>query len=76
MVAGLVDKLERLDVAGHPPVVICSNPQVRPGLKHITAMRLPETRRAEPVEITPDTQVESMGQLGTEILDEVFVETR
>ncbi len=76
VVAGLADKLEALVAGGYSPVVVCSNPQVRPGLKHITSVSLPKLAVISLVEITRDTQVESMGQLGTEILDEVFVEMR
>ncbi|MEX2286799.1 MAG: flagellar biosynthesis protein FlhA [Planctomycetaceae bacterium] len=71
VIAGLAEQLERLVMAGHPPVVACSNPEVRPGLKHITAVRLPKLAVLSLVEITHDTQVESLGQVGVEILHEM-----
>jgi flagellar biosynthesis protein FlhA len=51
--------------------VACSNPQVRPGLRHITSISLPRLAVLSLVEITRDTQVESLGQVGAEILQDL-----
>jgi len=67
---GLAAQLEMLVTAGYPPVVLCSNPQVRPGLKHITAAALPKLAVLSLIEVTRDTQVESTGQVGADILQE------
>jgi flagellar biosynthesis protein FlhA len=68
---GLADQLARLVSAGHSPVVVCSNPQIRPGLKHITSVSIPRLAVLSLVEITRDTQVESLGQVGAESLQEL-----
>jgi flagellar biosynthesis protein FlhA len=59
----LARTLERLVAGGHPPVVVCS-PQVRAGLKHITSSALPQLAVLSLNEITRDTEVESLGQVG------------
>lgn len=68
--AELVRHLERLVAMGHPPVVIC-NPQVRAGLKQITAAGIPKLAVLSLNEITRDTNVESVGQVGSEMLNGV-----
>ncbi|MDA0833546.1 MAG: flagellar biosynthesis protein FlhA [Planctomycetota bacterium] len=58
----LTQQLEKLVSAGYPPVVLC-NPQVRAGLKQITAPALPKLAVISLNEITRDTDVESLGQV-------------
>jgi flagellar biosynthesis protein FlhA len=70
----LADRLERLVAAGHPPVVLCS-PQVRAGLKQITASALPKLVVLSLNEITRDTDVESVGQVSAESLQEMLAGT-
>lgn len=67
--AGLIQHLERLVALGHPPVVVC-NPQVRAGLRQITQSALSKLAVLSLNEITRDTDVESLGQVGAEILQE------
>ena len=62
----IADKLERLDTAGFPPVVVCS-PQVRAGLKQITSATLPRMAVLSLNEVTRDTEVESLGQVSSDI---------
>ncbi len=62
---GLADELEKLVKRGHPPVVLCG-PQVRAGLKQITQSKLPRLAVIGLSEITRDTEVESLGQVGVE----------
>jgi flagellar biosynthesis protein FlhA len=62
---GLSQQLERLKAAGHPLVVLCS-PQIRAGLKQITSSALPLLAVLSLNEVTRDTEVESVGQVGTE----------
>ncbi|MEX0715578.1 MAG: flagellar biosynthesis protein FlhA [Planctomycetaceae bacterium] len=54
--------LEPLVAQGHPPVVLCG-PQVRAGLRQITAGSLPKLAIISLNEITRDTEVESLGQV-------------
>jgi flagellar biosynthesis protein FlhA len=61
----LARTLQRLVTAGHPPVVLCS-PQVRAGLKQITSSAIPQLAVLSLNEITRDTDVESLGQVGLE----------
>lgn len=63
----LARHLEQLVAQGHPPVVLC-NPQVRAGLKQITSAALPKLAVLSLNEITRDTDVEAVGQVGTELL--------
>lgn len=60
-------RLEPLTATGHPPVICCS-PQVRAGLKQITSAALPKIAVLSLNEITRDTEVESVGQMGVDIL--------
>ncbi len=69
---GLDQQLERLVTGGHPPLVLC-NSQVRAGLKQITTAVLPKLAVLSLNEITRDTEVEAMGQLGVEALRGVGV---
>ena len=73
VVSGLAAELEAVVAAGHAPVVLCSNPQVRPGLRHITLTALPRLAVLSLVEITRDTLVESIGQVDAETLQNVTV---
>ncbi len=67
VVQSLARHLERLVAASHPPVVLCS-PQVRAGMKQKTTAALPKLAVLSLNEVTRDTDVESVGQLGAEQL--------
>lgn len=62
-VQSLCDRIEReleiLQHSGHPPVLLVS-PEVRAGLRQVTAARLPALAVLSYDEITPDTIVESV----------------
>ena len=62
-VQNLCDRIEReleiLQRGGHPPVLLVS-PEVRAGLRQVTAARLPALAILSYDEITPDTIVESV----------------
>ena len=60
-----------LESAGLPPVVVCSNPQVRAGLRNITAIALPRLSVLNLSEITRDTEVETLGRIGPHSLQAV-----
>jgi len=66
----MASHLEQLVTKGHPPVVLC-NPQVRAGLKQITQAVLPRLAVLSLNEITRDTEVESVGQVGSDMLQGV-----
>jgi flagellar biosynthesis protein FlhA len=51
---------EKLSVANHPLIVLVS-PQIRPGLKQMTAVALPRLVVLSYNEITRDTRIESVG---------------
>ncbi len=53
-------EVEKLTVANHPPVILVS-PQIRAGLKQLTAGQLPRLVVLSYNEITRDTQIESLG---------------
>ena len=72
VVHGVARQLERLVTAGHPPLVWCS-PQVRAGLKQITSSALPKLAVLSMNEVTRDTEVESAGQVGADILERMAV---
>ncbi len=55
-------QLKRLVDLGHPPVVLCS-PQIRAGLKQITATSMPKLAVLSLNEVTRDTTVEPHGQV-------------
>ncbi len=56
-IAAEINKLTRRH---HPPVVLVS-PQIRPGLRQLTAANLPRLRVLSYNEITRDTQIEALG---------------
>ncbi|HEX3727172.1 MAG TPA: flagellar biosynthesis protein FlhA [Pirellulales bacterium] len=59
-ICGLIsDEIEKLTAAGRPPIVLVA-PQIRAGLKQLTALRLPRLVVLSYNEITRDTQVESV----------------
>ena len=66
----LAQHLQKLVEKGKQPVVLCS-PQVRAGLKQITSSALPKVAILSLNEITSDTEVESVGQVGSEMLQGV-----
>jgi flagellar biosynthesis protein FlhA len=63
----LADQLQPLVASGRQPVVLCTTPQVRAGLKQITSAALPRLVVLSLNEITRDTVVESMGQVTVEL---------
>ncbi len=71
VVQGIADELQKLIMAGHVPVILCSNPQIRLGLKHITTNAIPRLAVLSVVEITRDTNIESLGQLSAEALHSI-----
>uniref|UniRef100_A0A7C4QMS8 Flagellar biosynthesis protein FlhA n=1 Tax=Schlesneria paludicola TaxID=360056 RepID=A0A7C4QMS8_9PLAN len=60
-------QLQKLVRIGRPPVVLCS-PQVRAGLRHITAVALPKLAVLSLNEVTRDTSVEPHGTVPLSIL--------
>ncbi|QDT49411.1 flagellar biosynthesis protein FlhA [Symmachiella dynata] len=62
---GVAEELQRLTAAGHQPVIVVS-PQIRATLKQITSAVLPSLAVLSLNEITRDTQVEAIGQVGVE----------
>ncbi len=56
----IAKELEKLSRAGHMPIVLVS-PQIRPGLKQLTAAALPRLIVLSYNEITRDTRIESHG---------------
>jgi len=70
VIRALATQLEKLVTAGHSPVVICS-PQVRAGLKQMTASSLPKLAIVSLNEITRDTKVESLGQVSADELKQL-----
>ncbi len=59
--------LQALLIRGYKPVVVCS-PLIRKGLKTMTEDRLPKLAVLSTNEITRDTQLESLGQVGKDEL--------
>jgi flagellar biosynthesis protein FlhA len=55
-------ELEKLVRNNHPPLLLVS-PQIRAGLKQLTAPHLPQLVVLSYNEITRDTMIESMGQV-------------
>ena len=55
----IAKEVEKLTMAGHPPVALVS-PQIRAGLKQMTASQLPRLVVLSYNEITRDTQIESV----------------
>jgi flagellar biosynthesis protein FlhA len=70
----LAVQLEKLVIAGHSPIVLCS-PQVRAGLKQVTSSALPKLVVMSLNEVTRDTEVESVGQVGSHILQDILTPT-
>ncbi len=64
---GIADELKRLTAAGHQPVIVVS-PQIRATLKQITSAALPSLSVLSLNEITRDTQVEAVGQVGVDVV--------
>ena len=58
----LGDAVEKLARENHPPVVLVS-PQIRAGLKQLTASHLPRLVVLSYNEITRDTQIESVAMV-------------
>ena len=69
--AALGPQLERLTAAGFGPVLVVS-PQVRAGVRHITAARFPRLAVLSLNEITRDTSVESHGQVDPAAVQEAL----
>jgi flagellar biosynthesis protein FlhA len=65
---GINARLEQLTASGHPPVVL-TTPQIRSALRQITASSLPSLTVMSLNEVTRDTQVESGGQVGIDVLN-------
>lgn len=66
---GIAAQAEQLVAAGKHPVVLCS-PQIRAALKQITSASIPALAVLSLNEITRDTQVEAVGQVGIEVLSQ------
>ncbi|MBX7167695.1 MAG: flagellar biosynthesis protein FlhA [Pirellulales bacterium] len=60
--AAIAREIEKLSRTGHPPVLLVS-PQIRAGLKQITAAHLPYLVVLSYNEVTRDTQIESLGMV-------------
>ncbi len=73
VVNGIIDNLQPLVSQGDHPVILCANPQIRLGLKNITSSAIPKLAVLSVVEITRDTEVESLGQVGIDILQGVIL---
>ena len=56
----IATEIEKLTRANHQPVVLVS-PQIRPGLKQLTASHLPKLVVLSYNEVTRDTKIESVG---------------
>ena len=65
---GITAQLERLTTPGFPPVVL-TTPQIRGALRQMTAAALPNLAVLSLSEVTRDTQVESAGQVGIDVLN-------
>jgi flagellar biosynthesis protein FlhA len=65
---GIAAQLPSLTEAGHPPVLL-TTPQIRAAVKQITSAALPALAVLSLNEVTRDTQVESAGQVGIDVLD-------
>ncbi len=65
---GIAAQLERLTTPGFPPVVL-TTPQIRGALRQMTAAALPNLAVLSLSEVTRDTQVESAGQVGIDVLN-------
>jgi flagellar biosynthesis protein FlhA len=58
----IAGEMEKLTLASHPPVLLVS-PQIRAGLKQMTAPHLPRLVVLSYNEITRDSQIESLGMV-------------
>ena len=65
---GISGQLEHLTGPGFAPVVL-TTPQIRAALRQITSASLPNLAVLSLSEITRDTQVESAGQVGLDVLN-------
>jgi len=65
---GLAAQLELLTSPGFPAVVL-TTPQIRGALRQMTSAALPSLAVLSLSEVTRDTQVESAGQVGIEVLN-------
>ncbi len=61
----IAEQVKKLVERGHPPVVLC-NPQIRAGLRQITAAALPKLAVVSLNEVTRDTDAEALGHVSTE----------
>jgi flagellar biosynthesis protein FlhA len=59
----IAEGVRKLTTSGHAPIVLVS-PQIRPGLKQLSAANLPDLVVLSYNEITRDTQIESVGIIG------------
>lgn len=65
---GIAAQLDNLTSAGFSPVVL-TTPQIRAALRQITSASLPNLAVLSLSEVTRDTQVESAGQVGIDVLN-------
>ena len=65
---GITAQLEHLTTPGFPPVVL-TTPQIRGALRQMTSASLPNLAVLSLSEVTRDTQVESAGQVGIDVLN-------
>ena len=65
---GITAQLQHLTTPGFPPVVL-TTPQIRGALRQMTAAALPNLAVLSLSEVTRDTQVESAGQVGIDVLN-------
>ena len=68
IINGLTGELKKLTEIGYPEVLITTAPQLRAGLRQITARSMPRLAVLCINEITPETQIVSRGYLSAEIL--------
>jgi flagellar biosynthesis protein FlhA len=61
--AQIADSVERLSNDGHPPILLV-NPLIRATVKHLTAAKLPKLVVLSYNEITPDTDLEIVTEIG------------
>jgi flagellar biosynthesis protein FlhA len=71
--SGLARRLESLVASRRHPVVLVSSPALRAGLRQVTSGVLPRLAVLSLNEITRDTQVESVAQVGAEALPRAAV---
>jgi flagellar biosynthesis protein FlhA len=66
---GIGQQVDRLAAAGHPPVLLAA-PQIRAAIKQMTATGIPNLAVLSLNEVTRDTQIESAGQVGIDVLSD------